>query len=239
MSDPATPTPPESVSTPEPALAGPIIIRSWPKIVMMWPVLLVSLICGILATLYPAPTSEKFEFMHLVTLVFLVILAVNLMLLLYDLDLWGFLVLVLIIAVMVLALFLIDYRRGDVWQKIGKALSLRVYANAAFYFVFSLILLVNLFIAWVITRFNYWKIDHNEIIIHRGFMHEQERHPTTQARFTLVIEDIVEYAILGAGKLVFTFGDSNKQHELTTVPFAHRKAAQLDILLGRMAVTSQ
>jgi hypothetical protein len=239
MSETSLPPDQEPASPIQAALGGPIIIRSWPKIIMMWPVLLVSLVCGVLTTVYPAPNPEKFETLHLVTLIFLVILAVNLMLLLYDLDLWGFLVLVLIMAVLVLALFLIDYHRGDVWQKIGKALSLRVYANGAFYFVFSLILIINLLIAWVITRFNYWRIEHNEIIIHRGFMHEQERHPTTQARFTLVIDDIVEYAILGAGKLVFTFGDSNKQHELTTVPFAHRKAAQLDVLLGRMAVTSQ
>ncbi len=223
----------------EPEAHGTVVLRSWPKIIMMWPTMLISIFCAVLMSMYGVPSNESFTFTHLVNLIFLFVLAVNLMLLLYDLNLWGFLVLVLIIAVAVLAVFLIDYRRPDTWEKIGRALSIKVYANAAFYALFSIVLVLNLAIAWVITRFNYWRVEHNEIIIHRGFMHEQERHPTAQARFTLIIDDIVEYAILGAGTLVFTFGDDNTRHELRTVPFSHRQAKRLDLLLGRVAVTQK
>jgi len=158
--------------------------------------------------------------------------------LLYDLNLRGFLIVALLIVALVLALFLLN-REGKVWQAIGRGLSVRAFANSAFYFVFALVLLFNLFVAWVITRFNYWQVEHNEIIIHKGFMQEQERHPTAQARFKLVIEDIVEYGILGAGRLVFFFGDDESEHELATVLFVHKKAKKLDELLGRMAVVQQ
>jgi hypothetical protein len=216
---------------------GSVILRSWPKIIMMWPTLLLSIACSILMSTWKAPADDaEFNTVHLVNLIFLVVLAINLMLLLYDLNLWGFIILLLILAVAILIVFLIG---GSAWQKIGRTLSIKVHANAAFYSLFSIVLIINLMIAWVITRFNYWRVEHNEIIIHRGFMHEQERHPTAQARFTLVIEDIVEYAILGAGTLVFTFADDGTRHELSTVPMAHRQAKKLDALLGRVAVTEK
>jgi hypothetical protein len=223
---------------PRPEVRESVILRSWPKIVMMWPTLLLSLACAIVMSMYSdLDPKQSFGLVHLLNLVFLLVLAFNLMLILYDLDLRGFLVLVMVLAVMVMLVFMIDYRRPQTWEKIGRLFSIRVWANSAFYSLFSIVLIINLVIAWVITRFNYWKVEHNEIIIHRGFMHEQERHPTAQARFTLVVDDIVEYAILGAGKLVFTFADDSTKHELTTVPFAHSQARKLDLLLGRLAVT--
>jgi hypothetical protein len=183
--------------------------------------------------------EAKFGFIHAIGLAFLVILAINLTMILYDLNLRGFVIVALLLLAMVLGLFLLNQTLGGkVWTKLGNALSIKVAANAAFYFFFALILAFNLLVAWVITRFNYWRVEHNEIIIHRGFMHEQERHPTAQARFKLVIEDIVEYGLLGCGKLVFYFGDDDSVHELQTVLFVHGKAKRLDELLGRVAVVS-
>ncbi len=125
------------------------------------------------------------------------------------------------------------------WRWLGKVISVRVYANAAFYFLLSFVLLVNIIIAWVITRFHYWVVDHNEIIIHNGFMHEQERHPTSTARFRLQIDDVIEYALFGAGTLVFSFSDDKTERTLSTVLGVRTRARQLDVLLGRIAVTEQ
>jgi len=236
MADAATQT--SKASKPR-SVPEPVILRDWPKIIMMWPTLLVSLVCGIIMAMYQGTSPPPVEFarIHYVGLVFLIVLAINMTLLLYDLNLRGFVIVALAIIAMVLGLFLLNQQfEGKVWRSIGQALSVRVWANAAFYFMFSLVLLLNLAVAWLITRFNYWKVENNEIIIHEGFMHEQERHPTAQARFTLVVEDIVEYGLLGSGKLVFYFGDNNTEKELKTVLFVHRKAKALDELLGRVAV---
>ncbi|HPD30444.1 MAG TPA: hypothetical protein PLL20_10640 [Phycisphaerae bacterium] len=237
----------DSPTPAEPSFVGPkpieaLVIRPWPKIILMLPTLFAALICGILMLWYQMPTAEANAtfgaVQHYIGLFFLVVLAVNLTMLLYDLSLKGFILVTLLIAVLILVLALINRSaETSIWAIIGRFLSVRVVANDRFYFLFAMVLLFNLGIAWIITRFNYWKVEHNEIIIHRGFMHEQERHPTAQARFKLVIEDVVEYAILGTGKLVFYFGDSNTQHELSTVLFVHRKAKKLDELLGRLAVT--
>lgn len=214
-----------------------VVIRSWPKIILMTPTLVMSVFCGILMAVYGAPDAEApFGGVHLAGLLFLFVLLVNLVVLLYDLSLRGFLIVVLLIVVLVLALFLIGTRHHGIWQSIGRALSVKVYANSAFYFLFALALFFNLIVAFIITRFHYWQIENNEIIIHHGFMSEQERHPTAQARFKLVIDDVVEYVLMGSGKLVFYFGDDKSQKELTTVPFVHRKAKMLDELLGRIAV---
>jgi hypothetical protein len=235
---PNAPIPPAKAST----APGPVILRSWPKIIMMIPTLLMSIVCGILMAWYgeSAPPPTEFANIHYVGLFFLLVLAINMTLLLYDLSLRGFVIVALFIIAVVLGLFLLNQNlQGKVWTSIGRALSFRVWANSAFYFTFSLVLLINLGIAWLITRFNYWRVENNEIIIHEGFMHEQERHPTAQARFKLVIDDIIEYGLFGSGKLVFYFGDNNTQHELTTVLFVHRKAKALDELLGRVAVVEK
>lgn len=222
----------------------PVILRPWPKIIMMIPTLLMAITCGIVMTLYPpsrlAPEyNATFGWLHFVNLLFLLVLALNLILLLYDLSLRGFMIIALSILVVVLALFLLNQRVGNVWQKLSQALSIRVMANAAFYFVFSIVLIINILIAWIITRFHYWVVDHNEIIIHKGFMHEQERHPTNTARFTLEIDDVIEYALFGSGNLVFTFTDEPRPRELSTILRVRHKAHQLDQLLGRLAVTDK
>lgn len=206
----------------------------------MLPTFFAAILCGIIMAVHGMPSADAdFGGIHFVGLVFLLVLALNLTMLLYDLSLRGFLMVALLIIVVVLGLYVLNHsREGRLWERVGDAMKWRIVANAAFYFTFALVLLFNLAIAWIITRFNYWKVEHNEIVIHRGFLQEQERHPTAQARFKLVIEDIVEYGILGCGKLVFYFGDSQTTEELTTVLFVHRKARRLDDLLGRVAVVS-
>ncbi|MEP0844260.1 MAG: hypothetical protein HRF43_16290 [Phycisphaerae bacterium] len=228
-------------ATPD-AIVQPVVIRPWPKIIMMLPTLIVAVVCGVITVFAAkeAPADDgAFLFIHAVNLVFLLVLFVNLVLLLYDLSLRGFLIVMLTIAVIVLVLFLLNLKGFEVGRTLRRVLSLRVYANAAFYFVFAVVLFVNLVIAWVITRFHYWVVERNEIIIHNGFMHEQERHPTSTARFRLQIDDVVEYALFGAGKLVFTFTDDKTERVLPTILRVRPKAKQLDLLLGRVAVTEQ
>lgn len=218
-----------------------VVLRSWPKIVLMIPTLIAALICGGIMHVKGTPTEDAaFGFTHLVNLLFLLVLMVNLTVLLYDLNLRGFIIICLLILVVVLAIFLLNHSlQGGAWQAIGKALSVRVFANSSFYFLLSLVLLLNLSIAWVITRFHYWVVERNEIIIYKGFMSEQERHPTAQARFKLVVDDVVEYALLHSGRLVFFFGDSDTQVDLPNVLGIRRKAKILDELLGRIAVTQR
>jgi hypothetical protein len=239
MADSTTPT---AAPAAPPKASDSLVIRPWPKIILMLPTLFAAIICGASMSWYQMPEANApfGSVQHYIGLFFLFVLAVNLTMVLYDLSLRGFLLVVLLIAVLVLVLALINSSMDkSVWAFVGKVLSVKVVANDRFYFLFAMVLLFNLAIAWIITRFNYWKIEHNEIIIHRGFMHEQERHPTAQARFTLVIDDVVEYAILGTGRLVFHFGDNRTQHELSTVLFVHRKAKKLDELLGRISVTTE
>ena len=236
MSDSAEPS--ADTSTPRLSKREALVLVSWPKIVLLIPTLIVAMICGIIMSIYGMPEpSEEAGGIYLCGVLFLFVLAVNLTMVLYDLTLRGFCVVLLLIIVLVLGLFLLN-RAEHVWAFLKNIFDVQVLANSAFYFMFSIILVFNLIIAWVITRFNYWKVEHNEIIISHGFMHEQERHPTAQARFKLVIEDVVEYAMLGCGKLVFTFTDDGSVHELPMVLFVHRKAKKLDELLGRIEVVT-
>lgn len=222
---------------------GPLVIRAWPKILLMLPTLIISLLCGLVMAIKGVPPADA-QFgaiQHWAGLLFILVLGINLTMVLYDLNLRGFIIVALLIAVLLLLISLLGSGSEDessIWSKLASILSVRLVANSAFYFVFSLVLIFNLAIAWVITRFNYWVVEHNEIIIHKGFMQEVERHPTAQSRFKLKIDDVVEYGVLGVGTLVFYFGDDDTEHQLLTVPFVHKKAKRLDQLLGRVAVVS-
>jgi hypothetical protein len=239
--EPMSETPATSPQANPELTVRPVVIRSWPKIVMMVPTLIVALICGVVMAMKGMPDPQRgFSFIyHGFCLLFLFVLLVNLVLLLYDLSLRGFSIVVLLIIVLGLILYLTQLKGYHVLEWLQKVLSLQVYANAAFYFLFAFVLLVNIIIAWVITRFHYWVVEHNEIIIHNGFMHEEERHPTSSARYRLQIDDVVEYGLFGAGTLVFTFADDKLERALPTVLGVRKKTKQLDLLLGRVAVVEQ
>src|SRR6185369_15284356 len=55
-----------------------IVIRSWPKVILMVPTLLVAIICGFAMRTYTPPLAgSEFQTVHVWGLIFLVVLAVN------------------------------------------------------------------------------------------------------------------------------------------------------------------
>jgi hypothetical protein len=54
------------------------------------------------------------------------------------------------------------------------------------------------------TRFDYWTLSSGELVHRRGFLGETERFSTAGLKLRKEITDVLEYLVLGAGRIVLT-----------------------------------
>jgi hypothetical protein len=88
-----------------------------------------------------------------------------------------------------------------------------------------------------VTRYlDYWQILPNEILHHHGPLSDLERFPTMNLKFDKEIPDVLEFAMLGAGKLVLHVTDERKAIVLENVLFINSVEAALKNLMSRMEV---
>ncbi|MFM7316097.1 MAG: hypothetical protein ACKO5E_04065, partial [bacterium] len=111
-----------------------------------------------------------------------------------------------------------------------------IVANATFYFLFALILMVIYLIVYATRWMDYWEVRPNEIVHNHGPLSDQIRYPTFGLKFDKEIPDILEYMLLGSGRLVFKVPNENRSIVLDNVLWIDRKEKQLMEVLGEMAV---
>ena len=118
----------------------------------------------------------------------------------------------------------------------GLMASIYVVANAEFYFLISAIMAVVLAIVYATRYLDYWQILPNEILHHHGPMSDLERFPTMNLKFDKEIPDVLEFAFLGAGRLVLHVTEERKAIVLDNVLFINSVEASLKNLMSRMEV---
>ena len=114
--------------------------------------------------------------------------------------------------------------------------SIYVTANAEFYFIIAMIMAVVLGIVYVTRYLDYYQILPNEILHHHGPMSDLERFPTMNLKFDKEIPDVLEFAFLGAGRLVLHVTEERKAIVLDNVLFINSVEASLKNLMSRMEV---
>jgi hypothetical protein len=109
-------------------------------------------------------------------------------------------------------------------------------ANKGFYYmVFTTLMLV--FLVIYITRWlDYWEILPNEILHHHGPLSDLERYPTMNLKFDKEIPDVLEWALLGAGRLVLHVPNVSKALVLDNVLFISSKEKALKNVMSRLEV---
>ena len=75
-------------------------------------------------------------------------------------------------------------------------------ANKGFYIMVFVTLMVVFSVIYVTRWLDYWEILPNEILHHHGPLSDLERYPTMNLKFDKEIPDVLEWALLGAGRLV-------------------------------------
>lgn len=109
-------------------------------------------------------------------------------------------------------------------------------ANRGFYLVFAGTLLFVFFIVWLTRWLDYWEVLPNEILHHHGPLSDLERYPTMNLKFDKEIPDVLEYILLGAGRLVLHIPNVSKAMVLDNVLFINRKEEALKRVMSRLEV---
>jgi hypothetical protein len=109
-------------------------------------------------------------------------------------------------------------------------------ANSGFYYMIAAILAVNFAIIFLTRWLDYWEILPNEILHHHGPLSDLERFPTTNLKFDKEIPDVFEYLFLGAGRLVLHVTEERKAIVMDNVLFIGSKETALKRLMSRLEV---
>jgi hypothetical protein len=187
----------------------------------------------------PMSKRERFSTpQNLLGVLFLSVLAFNLLVMALDFprfELVG--VILLVLFALFFVLWLGAFFNLDLMRPID-ALFASIYAtaNAGFYFMYFLIVLVVLFIVYITRWLDYWEVLPNEILHHHGPLSDLERFPTMNLKFDKEIPDVLEYALLGAGRLVLHVPNIDKSLVLDNVLFINSKEETLKKLMSRLEV---
>ncbi|MFX1280472.1 MAG: hypothetical protein ACFFA3_13770 [Promethearchaeota archaeon] len=209
-----------------------IYLRTYSKAIFLFPLFIINIILWILQ--YALGKSGKpVPWLGFIwTLVFFI----NLITIAFDISSTKFFIIILIfiIAFLLIVFLILPPTLHDFYNKV-QLVEFNIGMNEDFYLVMTLILGLILLITIIAPRFNYWKLERNELYHKRGIFVEADRYSTRGLRYKKKIPDILEFFMLGAGSITFLLGEDDSEH-LNTVPLINKKAKKLDFLLSDLEV---
>jgi magnesium-transporting ATPase (P-type) len=209
-----------------------IYLRNYSKAIFLFPLLITSFILWILEFYLGEPGKPIAWLGFFWTLIFFI----NVITIAFDISSTKFftLVLVIVIIVILLIFFVVPSTLSVIFSEIG-IFEFNIGMTAEFYFVMTTILVVTLLLVFVGTRFDYWRMERNEIYHKKGIFVTADRYPTKGLRVKKTIPDVVEFFILRAGSLTLLFGNDDTFH-LDTILNINKKSKMIDSLLSDIEV---
>ena len=184
----------------EPRNAKSLIIRPWPKVVFLYPTFVMATICWIISML-----SENGATTGVATIgnVFMIVFALNLLVFSFDFSRIKSITILISIVALVLGIGWANTQWGwfDGIKDILGMFDIRM--NTQFYGTVSVFLAFILMLVFVNTRFNYYEINHRELLHHHGYLGDITRMPTAGLHVHKEIYDLMEYLLLRSGRLIF------------------------------------
>ncbi len=210
----------------QPKHPSEIYIRSYPKIIFFWPLLITSFILWIIQVIGGNPIS-------ILGTVWFIVFFINIFVTAFDFSSTKFFVLVLAIVVVLLLVVFLVLPNFAISLNFG---TLNLGLSTQFYLAMTLILVFILGIVIISTRFDYYKIERNEIIHKMGIFSSAERFPVKSLRFKKEIPDVFEFFLLRAGSLTIMPGGRDEVMFLPTVLNINKVEKHLDWLLSHVSV---
>jgi hypothetical protein len=207
MTETTTTTPPAPSATTD-ARYRSVIIRPWPKVVFLWPTLVTALVCWAWQTFFPGEVMMRNPEGDAITVHgphaglgfwFTCIFFFNLLVFSFDFSR----VKSVAILMGLIALVLTLYNLGWLHIVLDLFNTDKVWMSSAFYGLVSAFLLAVGILVIINTRFNYFEVNHREILHHHGYLGDITRMPTQGLHLNKEIYDLVEFFLLGSGRLVF------------------------------------
>jgi hypothetical protein len=175
---------------------------------------------------------------NLLAMLFLSMFAFNLLVMALDFPRFS---LVAVILAILFSLFFIlwlgSYFHLDLLKPIHAIFSgIYSVANKGFYFMVFVTLMVVFSVIYVTRWLDYWEVMPNEILHHHGPLSDLERYPTMNLKFDKEIPDVLEFALMGAGRLVLHIPNVAKALVLDNVLFISSKEKALKNVMSRLEV---
>lgn len=230
MSDEASP----EQAAPDPQETKKIFLVSYPKIVFLYPTFLAALVAGIyMLTIGNEETTSA----HTVSLVFLIIMALNLVVLSFDFPRTTSLTLFFFFVAVIIGLWSLFRFNPDLLPAVtGIIAAMTPFANSSFFFTITgLLLLVYIGVA-ISVKFDYWEVRPNELLHHHGFLSDLERFSAPSLRIDKEINDVFEYMLLRSGRLILHPSNERRAIVLENVFFINRKESEITQMLGALQV---
>ncbi|MEO0481521.1 MAG: hypothetical protein AAF196_18780, partial [Planctomycetota bacterium] len=175
-----------------------VIIRPWPKVVFLYPTLLMGLVCWIVQMIQGYGSDEGPEALGNSTLgsLYVLVFCLNMLIFAFDFSRVKSVTLVVAIVAIVLGLGWASESFDFSNPLRGLLNGIDVQMNNQFYGLISGFYVIVMVIMLINTRFNYFEMNHREIIHHQGYLGDINRLPTTGLRLHKEISDIFEFVLL-------------------------------------------
>jgi cytochrome b561 len=174
---------------------------------------------------------------HVMARFFLLVLTINLVVISFDFPRTTSLTLFFFVVSVGVIVWMIFRLNPDVLPGVTDWInSVTPFANATFYFLFSLVMIVMYIGVAISVRFDYWEVRPNELLHHHGVLSDLERFSAPNLRINKEINDVFEYALLRSGRLILHPSNERRAIVLENVFFINRKETQITRMLGALQV---
>ncbi len=228
-------TPSASGSPGEQKVPKSIFLVSYPKIVFLYPSLVAAIVSAIIIGLRGNDSTDHVS--QIVTLIFLGLFCGNLVVLSFDFPRTTSLTFFFIGVALFMGLWLLSSTYPNLLPFLGDIVdNLKPFANSMFYGVFaSVLVLIYIFVA-ISVQFDYWEVRPNELLHHHGVLSDLERFSAPSLRIDKEINDLFEYLLLRAGRLILHPSNQPRAIVLENVFFINKKEQQITKMLGALQV---
>ena len=214
-----------------------VLLIPYPKIVFLYPLLIASVLAAIIVGLTANPLNPDNGVARVVAILYLGLMAVNLVILAFDFPRATSLTLFFFAVAIVLGGLLLFTFHPEIWPVLTDILNrFHPLANPTFYWSMAGILGTVYLLMLLAVRFDCWEVRPNELLHHHGFLSNLERFPSPHLRIDKEINDIFEYMLLGSGRLILQASDERRAIVLENVPFIREKEEAITRMLGALQV---
>ncbi len=214
-----------------------IFLVPYPKIMFLYPTFLVSLVAAIYLSFFHASLDDPNTATILLSVVFLGVLAINMVILAFDFPRTISLTLFFFALAITMGLILLFVLHPEFLPFVTDILvKFHPVANATFYWTFAAILGLLMVAGRIEARFDCWEARPNELLHHHGIWGNLERFSAPGLRIDKEINDVFEYLLLRSGRLILHLAAERRAIILDNVPFIKEKEAALTRMLGALQV---
>ncbi len=215
-----------------------IMLIPFPKFVFMYPTLVVAAICAVVMYFGGYSSVDPTKTLPVVmTSLFLIVMMINMFVIIFDFPRATSLTLVFILISVGMASWLVVIAKPDILPSIQNLVSaVRPAANTSFFACIAIAMTLMYGAVFVSVRFDYWELRNNELLHHHGFLSDLKRYPAPNLRVDKEINDVFEYMLLGAGRLILHPTTEKRAIVLDNVLFVGNKERELTRVLGSIKV---